>query len=308
MDGELNIAESTIDISEFGAEGDGSTDDTAAIQSALDYLEEHGGTLNLESRKTYNVTEGLLLRDAANFKIEGNGATIKVADDAAPESNSTEEGGPALRVEDASDFAIDDLAIDDSGASAEGSATIEIADGENFYLSETSSINFENIGGPAVNLSVLAAADADLANADSQVESEAAAGSGEADESGQAGAETEINSASEDSDADDALASDETSTDGAVAMDDGETLDQSLSSLLAGKTGTETLDFSSLGDEGAVDESGGAEDQLPFEAAGEGDLATATDDTTVTSESGQDNVPLLGVTSHSTGDFDYATS
>ncbi|WP_119458423.1 glycosyl hydrolase family 28-related protein [Rhodospirillaceae bacterium SYSU D60014] len=304
LDKHLNISESAVDISEFGAKGDGSTDDTAAIQSALDYLEEHGGTLNLESDQTYSVAEGLLLQDAANFKIDGNGATIKVTDDAPAgedpaDEDSTAEGGSALRIEGSNHFAIADLAIDDSGASADGDAAIEVANGSNFYLSEASSVNFENIGGPAVNLSVLAAADADIANddADGQVQSEVAAD-----------ADAEIGSASEDSDAGDDLASNPASTDGAVAADEDDALSQSVGGLLAGETDAETLDFSSLSGEGAVEESGGVDDQQLLDAASGGDLATATDDTAVTPETGQDDVALLGVTPQVDGDFGFATS
>jgi hypothetical protein len=304
LDQHLNISESVVDISEFGAKGDGSADDTTAIQSALDYLEEHGGTLNFESDQTYNVTEGLLLQDAANFKIDGNGATIKVTDDAPAGEDpagedSTAEGGSALRIGDSDHFAIADLAIDDSGASADGDAAIEVANGSDFYLSEASSVNFENVGGPAVNLSVLAAADADIANddADGQVQSEVAADSDDIDGSEDLGADTEIDSASEDSDADD----------DAVAAGEDDALSQSMGGLLAGETDAETLDFSSLGEEGAV-EASSVEDQKLFDAARGGDLATAIDDTAVTSETGEDDVALLGVTPQVDGDFGFATS
>src|SRR3546814_16172186 len=104
-----------------------------AIHSASDYREEHGGTLNLESDQTYSVTEGLVLQDAANFKIDGNGATIKVTDDApageGPADEASTDGDSALRTEGSDHFAVADLALDDGGASADGAATIQVATG-----------------------------------------------------------------------------------------------------------------------------------------------------------------------------------
>ena len=57
-----------------GAVGDGETDDTTAIQTAIDVAHEKGLTLNL-SNKTYITSDSLNIY--SNLEIDGNNATIK---------------------------------------------------------------------------------------------------------------------------------------------------------------------------------------------------------------------------------------
>lgn len=69
-----------VHVADFGAVGDGTTDDTAAIIAALAALSS-GGTLHFGNGKTYKFQRGTgsLLSDtivANNITIEGNGATI----------------------------------------------------------------------------------------------------------------------------------------------------------------------------------------------------------------------------------------
>ena len=71
-----------VSVAQFGAVGDGKTNDTAAIQAALNYVEAHGGTLNFVAGHTYIVSKSLVLNSADDFAIEGNGATIKMANGA----------------------------------------------------------------------------------------------------------------------------------------------------------------------------------------------------------------------------------
>ena len=63
-----------FDVTAYGAVGDGSTDDTAAIQSALDACKTKGGTIFFPSG-TYKVTASLICY--SNQTIELNGSTIK---------------------------------------------------------------------------------------------------------------------------------------------------------------------------------------------------------------------------------------
>lgn len=68
----------TVNVDSFGAEGDGTTDDTAAIKAAWDSLSAHG-RLIFSPQKTYAISDTLLFDTNKNFcVIEGNGATITV--------------------------------------------------------------------------------------------------------------------------------------------------------------------------------------------------------------------------------------
>ncbi|MFF8942848.1 right-handed parallel beta-helix repeat-containing protein [Streptomyces sp. NPDC014864] len=67
---------STVNVETFGAVGDGSTDDTTAIQSAFDYAKDSGGGLvQFTPGKTYAVSTFLVVYD--NTTIYAYGATIK---------------------------------------------------------------------------------------------------------------------------------------------------------------------------------------------------------------------------------------
>lgn len=56
----------SVDVGWFGAKGDGSTDDTTAIQNAINSLPATGGIVNFEAGKTYCVSSTIVL---------GNGTT-----------------------------------------------------------------------------------------------------------------------------------------------------------------------------------------------------------------------------------------
>lgn len=79
--GAAKLAE-TLSAADFGAIGDGSTDDTAALQAALDALKRQGGVLALTPGAVYRISRGLLLEDAAGFRIEGRDARLVMADGA----------------------------------------------------------------------------------------------------------------------------------------------------------------------------------------------------------------------------------
>jgi hypothetical protein len=68
-------------VKDFGAVGDGVTDDTTAIQNALNYLKSTGITLTFEPGKTYQVSQVAISQAGgntrSNFRIEGNGALIR---------------------------------------------------------------------------------------------------------------------------------------------------------------------------------------------------------------------------------------
>jgi hypothetical protein len=129
-----------VNVSQFGAVGDGTKDDTAAIQAALNYVKANGGTLNFDSGHTYKVSNDLVISDADDFKIDGNGATIKMANGVPATS-----GFGILRIENCDHFAITDLTFDGNRANrspAESSAhNIILKDAVNFSFSNVDSIN-----------------------------------------------------------------------------------------------------------------------------------------------------------------------
>jgi hypothetical protein len=75
------VLEQSVSVKDFGAVGDGVANDTAAIQTALDYLRDNGGTL-IFPFGTYIVNAQLTLQRSSNshakrWVIEGNDSLIK---------------------------------------------------------------------------------------------------------------------------------------------------------------------------------------------------------------------------------------
>lgn len=73
-----------VNVKWFGARGDGSTNDTASIQAAIDSLGAAGGTVDFVSGKTYRIARSIGTNDrwgikitASNVRLRGNGATLR---------------------------------------------------------------------------------------------------------------------------------------------------------------------------------------------------------------------------------------
>ena len=81
-----NIFSQVMNVDNYGAAGDGITDDRAAIQNVLDDLKLSGGELQFTSGKTYIIDGGLNLYhylDTKNYLITTTSedkATIKIKD------------------------------------------------------------------------------------------------------------------------------------------------------------------------------------------------------------------------------------
>ena len=67
-----------IFVEKYGAKGDGTTNDLAAVNAAIDYCNAHGYTLAFEGGKTYYI-DGI--PHDLNCNVNGNGATLKMADE-----------------------------------------------------------------------------------------------------------------------------------------------------------------------------------------------------------------------------------
>lgn len=67
------ITTKTVKAEQFGAKGDGVTNDTLPIQSMIDYIGE-GGTAIFDGQKSYGIIDWLIKND--NVKLFGNGAHL----------------------------------------------------------------------------------------------------------------------------------------------------------------------------------------------------------------------------------------
>jgi len=76
-----------VSVKDYGAVGDGVTDDTAALKACFAAMGSSNWRVEFEAGKTYlfntDVQYGINMNAVSNFIIEGNGATIKVKDNAA---------------------------------------------------------------------------------------------------------------------------------------------------------------------------------------------------------------------------------
>ena len=90
----------TVDPSSFGAVGDGTTDDTAALQHALDSLEA-GDTLVIPAGKTYRHSDVLTIRNAG-VRLSGPGTLLATNEERSAVSidaaNVTVDGGLELKI------------------------------------------------------------------------------------------------------------------------------------------------------------------------------------------------------------------
>ena len=81
-------APAAVDVAKFGAVGNGSANDTAAIQAAINAAPD-GGTLDLDAGKTYLLGGGLTI--ARPLNVEGNGATLLLDTSAYPQNETVYE-------------------------------------------------------------------------------------------------------------------------------------------------------------------------------------------------------------------------
>lgn len=86
------ITDSVIDVRMFGATGDGTTDDYASIQAAIDYLEVAGGGKLFLPTGTYQLSATLTV-ESAGIEIEGTGEATTIL-------RATHSSGAVIRVQE----------------------------------------------------------------------------------------------------------------------------------------------------------------------------------------------------------------
>jgi hypothetical protein len=130
----------TASVSRFGAVGDGRKDDTAALRSAFNYLTANGGTLAFEASRTYLISKSLVIANAKDFKVDGNGATVKMADGV-----PVKAGYSVLFIDKSTHFAVTALTVDGNRANRTPAETwahnILIRGSKDFSFSQVDSIN-----------------------------------------------------------------------------------------------------------------------------------------------------------------------
>jgi hypothetical protein len=122
-----------ISVTSFGAVGDGVVDDTNALRAAFAQLASSGGTLRFEAGRTYKISGTLRMTGRSGFGIDGNGATLRMAD-GTPTSNHR-----MLAFEECTNFKVVNLTLDGNRANrlpAErwGSNSLNIQGGSDWTL------------------------------------------------------------------------------------------------------------------------------------------------------------------------------
>jgi len=140
------IADAAVNVKDFGAVGDGTTDDTTAIQAAIDSVSTNGGHVYFPAG-TYNCTTIVITGQANNILLSGSGKKSAVID-------FTATSGVGLDVKETSgeggiqQLTIRDLSFTDSRSTSPLSALVSIRGGTTGLTpSETTGyITLESIG------------------------------------------------------------------------------------------------------------------------------------------------------------------
>ena len=156
-----------FNVKQFGARGDGATDDTPAIQSAINAMAAAapGGLLYFPSG-TYRISSFLSLQGVRNFEIRGLGATIMPLGS----DGTSNIGGDILRMQSCSGFTLSGLTFDgDSPARTQTDqpASLRIEACSDFRIA---SCTFNNTIGDALFLCASNPADPSTAPHDGLIE------------------------------------------------------------------------------------------------------------------------------------------
>ena len=107
----LFLMVSALNVTAFGAKGDGVTDDRASIQAALNSAKLAGGGTVLFPKGTYALSAYLVLEGASNIKLEGNEGVLK----ALPTMTVENSQGDLLKILRSKNISIERLIFDANG-------------------------------------------------------------------------------------------------------------------------------------------------------------------------------------------------
>lgn len=129
-----------LDARGFGARGDGSGDDTAAVQAAIDALPRTGGTVYL-SGGTYRLTRPVRLRDKVTLRGAGDGATVLAQNDADADALT---GTAVERI------TIEDLWLTGGGSGSGSGLTLRRGGNDAVPYASLRRLTAENFGGDGI--------------------------------------------------------------------------------------------------------------------------------------------------------------
>lgn len=142
------LADMVLNIKSFGATGDGSTDDTAAIQAAIVFAENNDMTLLFPNDSPCKITSTLNITKSIRFKGEGSGFhLVPYISDGSPAIYVFADSAPYIKL------LIDGLAIDGTNSDGDG---IQLDAQSQFELSRVKCHNFSSGAGIWSKTSMLA--------------------------------------------------------------------------------------------------------------------------------------------------------
>ena len=155
-----------FNVKNYGATGNGTTDDTAAIQNAVNALAAYGQGLLYFPAGTYSISSMIYLHGLNNFEIRGIGATLK----ASSSLETVDIGGDLLRLDDCSNFTINGLTLDADSSQRTQNAnpcSLRLSEAVNFHITDCT---FNNTIGDAIYMCAMSASNDATATHDGLVE------------------------------------------------------------------------------------------------------------------------------------------
>ena len=102
------IPAQTFNVKNYGAKGDGVTDDRNAIQAAVTAMKANGGgTLSFPFGE-YRLSRPISITNTSRFIVNGNGATLKPLDNVSPNSAD----GDIIQIGNCSQYTVSNLSLD----------------------------------------------------------------------------------------------------------------------------------------------------------------------------------------------------
>ena len=134
--------EQIFDVKTYGAVGDGSTDDTAAIRSAMTAASATGGVVFFPPG-IFVLPSVLTCKSLNNVSFQGSGKSTTILKSAVPVSFPPRNGGPTmLGVFNCANFSIRDMTFDNNNIiTALRSSMVSVSGSTNFTVSSCAFIN-----------------------------------------------------------------------------------------------------------------------------------------------------------------------